>query len=134
MSKDLTKQVVQAVSELFQLHGFKAEVEGVQYSGKNGDWGSDSTIEFSFNKEVATGMASFSQKYVFPYARIWPNRQVVLVGVRYEHHSGGSNGWTDDFVIVPEEMFGEVPRVDLIRNRDYQKVAQVIRSNQKEGE
>lgn len=116
------KEVAELVAKTFESHGFdinmmKSTIEAQHYRNGGKPTG---TIEVNFGERPAEGQAGFSQKSVTPsfeiYSKdfveasfanpwdIWDAKLLTDVGVRlrvyYEHHSGGSNGFTRDYEIT----------------------------------
>jgi len=117
MSKknEVTKEMVaDAMQAMFQKFGFK--VSSYQFI----DTPDEDVWDVVFPDEVATGMAAFSIKTIQATGKVFGVKTCRLF-VRYQHHTGGGNGYSQDYIIVNKSNTFSAPDIKLLDYNTYRE-------------
>ena len=114
ITKENYPLIKEAIIDEFRKYGYKAIPESYKFDGGE-------TNHITFRAEIPTGMASFSQSKVELGARIYKTGTVHLE-ISYQHYGGGRNGYTRDYVAIPNEKWGKPTSFQLIDSKIFRDV------------
>jgi hypothetical protein len=118
MEEKITREdyplIKEAIIDEFRKYGYKAIPEYFEE-------GAEETNSITFKAEIPTGMASFSQSKVEMGAKIYKTGTVHMT-ISYEHYGGGRNGYSRDYVAIPNEKWGKPTFFQLIDSKIFRDV------------
>ncbi len=108
MEKSTQDALVQKTTALLRTFDFQAHLENAEFIPEK------KILYFSYEDEVATGMASFTQETISieAHVHIVENMENVFsvdIRIGYQHvNNGGHNGYKREFVAVYKPLFSEI--------------------------